>query len=384
MQDSQVDNFDEIKKILANDGLDEEELNDSYEHPFDVNSIDIVNVTKTIQQICARMDYGEIIIPDYQREYVWKAHQQSRLIESILLKIPLPTFYIDAKSDEEWIVIDGLQRITTIYNFYKGRFSLSNLEYLNDELQGITFKDFEEKAELKKYLRRFNETELLMYLIKPGTPKEVALNIFGRINTLGSPLSQQELRHALYQGKSTQLLDELSKLPSFIKALTQQSLRRMTRMSDKELILRLLAVQVQGLQKYDGSLSTYLSKTLGLINDMNDNEIYILKDFFDNAMRKSSLVFDNLAFRKIFTYDSIGNYRRPINKPLFETVAFCIEKYDDDILIEKKEEIITLFKEAMSMNVEYFNSLTYSTNTKDVMKTRFKVAESIFLSVCSS
>lgn len=384
MQDQQVDDYEEIKKVLDNDGLDEEELNETHEHPFDVNSIDIVNVTKTIQQICSRMFYNEIIIPDYQRDYVWKPHQQSRLIESILLKIPLPTFYIDAKSDEEWIVIDGLQRLTTIYNFHQGKFSLSNLEYLNDELNGVFYKDFEEKAELKKYLRRFNETELLMYLVKPGTPKEVALNIFGRINTLGSPLSQQELRHALYQGKSTKLLNELTELPSFITALTYQSLRRMTRMADKELVLRLLAIKVHGLSKYDGSLSTYLSKTMGIINEMSDKEIDALKIFFDNAMKKSSIVFNNLAFRKIYTTDSKNNYRRPINKPLFETIGYCIEQYDDEQLIKNKNSIIQYFREAMTLNAEYFDSLTYSTNTKEVMKVRFAMAESIFFSACKS
>ena len=374
--------YDLIKKEILNDGVDEEETDGLTEHPFSVNNIDIVNVPIMVQQICSRMEYGEIIIPEYQRGYVWKPYQQSRLIESILLKIPLPTFYIDAKSDTEWIVIDGLQRITTIYRFCTNAFPLSDLEYLKDDLEGKYFRDFEKDENLKKYIRRFNETVLLIYLVKSGTPKEVALNIFGRINTLGSPLSQQELRHALYQGASTKLLAELAALPSFSKALTQQSLNRMQRMSDKELILRLLAVKVLGLKKYDGSISRFLGDTMAKINTYSQHEIDELKLFFNAAMEKAYIVFENLAFRKIYLDDQPNSYRRAINKSLFESIGLSIVNYSDSILNEKKFEIINKIRDRMLNDRAYDESLSYQTNTKSVIEYRLNTIQNIFEEVC--
>lgn len=371
-----------IKKEIENEGLDEEETDENKENPFCVNDIDIVTVTKTIQQVCSRLDFEEIKIPDYQRDYVWNQKQRSRLIESILLKIPLPTFYIDAKSDTNWLVIDGLQRLTTIYKFYKNEFALQDLEYLDGELAGKKYDDFKNEDDsnknLRKYLRRFDETELLIYLVKPNTPKEVALNIFGRINTLGSPLSQQELRHALYQGKSTKLLELLSSSEEFIQVITRSSYTRMKRMSDRELILRLLAIKVNGIEKYNGNIGSLLNATMNILNNMSDSELNELKDFFLNSMKKAYLVFGNLAFRKIYLNDT---FRRAVNKPLFETIGLQISKFDDNNLIKNKEKIVERLREYTSTNFEYDNSLSFHTNSKIAFKTRMNIAENLFSEV---
>ncbi len=382
--------YDKVTSEINEDGFEqesEEESNSS--KPYDLNSIDIMSSTKTVQQICSRITYDEIELePDFQREKVWNKKQKSRLIESLLLRIPLPTFYVYVKKDpnkkeisiddDTWVVIDGLQRLSTLDEFCRDDgFILEDLEYL-EELNGKTFKDFKDNKEFRKYERIINETELLIYIVKPSTPKEVALNIFGRINTLGTPLSSQELRHALNLGKSTKLLKELTELDSFICSITEKSLKRMKRMSERELVLRLLSFKVLGFEKYDRSIAKFLDNTMDEINKYTDSELEELKSYFDNAMKKSFLVFGEYSFRKININDSS---KRPINKPLFETIGYYINNYSYEELEIKKEELFNAFAEKMTNDSEYFYSLSYSTNTPKVLQTRFEKTKIIFKKV---
>jgi hypothetical protein len=379
--------YDKVTKEINEDGFEEETEDEvTSKKPYNLNNIDIMSAIKTVQQVYSRISYGEIELePDFQREKVWNKKQKSRLIESLLLRIPLPTFYVYVKKDptkkeisiddDTWVVIDGLQRLSTLFDFCKDDgFLLEDLEYLT-ELDGKSFKDFKDNKEFRKYERIINETELLIYIVKPSTPKEVALNIFGRINTLGTPLSPQELRHALNLGKSTKLLKELTQLESFNNAVTEKSLKRMKRMSERELVLRLLAFKVLGFDKYERSIAKFLDETMDKINTFNDEEIKELKEYFDNSMKKSFLVFGEYSFRKILMNDTS---RRPINKPLFETIGYYINNYSYEELTVKKEELFNAFSKKMSLDSDYYYSLSYSTNTPKVLKTRFDKTKEIF------
>lgn len=169
---------------------------------------------------------------------IWQPKKQSLLIESILIRIPLPAFYIDASDDKRWIIIDGLQRLTTLYNFIieeddKKRLHLRDLEFLGKQLR----LDAPAKERLDTWdklprdlQRRIDETQVTLYLVQPGTPAKVKFNIFKRINTGGVPLSGQEIRNALNLGKSTDLLNELAQSEPF-KVATDNSVSPM-RMTD--------------------------------------------------------------------------------------------------------------------------------------------------------
>ena len=142
--------------------------------------------------------------------------------------------------------------------------------------------------------------KLTLYLIRPNTPEEIALNIFTRINTLGEPLSPQEIRHAIYNGKSTQLLKELSQTSEF-KTLVKPTEAMTRRMNERELILRLLAFKLTNYAEYKKSnnLAMFLANSMKNINNLEDKEINNLKNFFIDSMKKSALVFGDFAFRKI-------------------------------------------------------------------------------------
>ncbi len=185
--------YEKLVKTIDEDGLEREEIKKGEEKekkPYDTNKIDIISTTKTVEQICRRIEYKEIELePDFQRAKVWNLEQKSKLIESILLKIPIPTFYVYVQKtknsydydidNDRWVVIDGLQRFSTLYEFYRNEFKLQDLEYLK-ELDGKTFEDFKNKEYRQQY-RTLTETELIIYVIKPDTPKEIAFDIIGRI-----------------------------------------------------------------------------------------------------------------------------------------------------------------------------------------------------------
>lgn len=252
-----------MNKNLTEDGngIDKEEFED-ITTPYDVTKIDIIHDRLSVDHLFKRYRNEELILnPDFQRNEVWKDVQKSRLIESVLIKIPIPAFYIDARDEEKWIVIDGLQRLSSIFRYVKDEFKLKNLEFLK-ELEGKKFKELE-----RKFQRRIEECQLILYTVRPNTPEEIAFNIFTRINTLGSPLSNQEIRHAIYQGKSTKLLTRLADSTAF-KAAVSPTPGMVRRMNDKELILRLLAFKIFGYKNYQKSnnLSMFLSDAMKKIN----------------------------------------------------------------------------------------------------------------------
>ncbi len=180
--------------------------------PFDPSQIDISMQSMTMDSLVKRIKNEEINLnTDFQRRGgLWTKVQKSQLIESLLLKIPLPAFYFDAGVDDEWLIIDGLQRISTIKEFMIDKtFKLKGMEFFGD-LEGVGFDDLP-----RVFVRRIEETNLVVFTVKRGTPLNVKYNIFNRINTGGLELNSQEIRHALNQGKAVEILKDLSAREEF-------------------------------------------------------------------------------------------------------------------------------------------------------------------------
>jgi len=199
-------------------GIEAEQPSSGFEHirePFDPEKIDVTTRSMTLDLVVKRLVEREIdLMPDFQRRAgIWDQRRKSQLIESMLLRIPLPVFYMAAKEDESWSVVDGLQRLTTLKEFVVDKsLALDGLEFLSS-FDGKHF------AELSRQMqRRVLETEVTLHVIQPGTPPAVMFNIFKRINTGGMPLSPQEIRHALLLGRSTRLLKELAESEDFKEA----------------------------------------------------------------------------------------------------------------------------------------------------------------------
>lgn len=335
----------EIDEELAADGSRSGvEKDDDFElsEPFNPMTISIEPKVVPMETVIRRLLAGSIrLAPDFQRSFVWDITKSSQLIESLMLRIPLPMFYVSANAEGEWDVVDGLQRLTTIRNFILGgnpkvpnavSFKLKNLEFWGERFDNKSFEQIQAEPGNARIINNILETEMRFTVINPGTPEEVKRNIFKRINTGGMPLTIQEIRHALYQGHSTSLLQSLVNLPEFKKSVNNSV--DDSRMAGRELILRFLAFYHRHHSKYPGNMDKFLSDTMRFINrDKNilcdptfelasrisDEDLTInkLTDKFKLAMRRCYEFFGPYAFRK-----SIPNQRRtPINKALFEVWA---------------------------------------------------------------
>ena len=207
---------------------DDEEMSvdEDENDPFDPEEVSIDTKPITMETLLRRLDQGSIKLnPDFQRNEVWSDDRKSQLIESLLLKIPIPMFYVSSDEKSNWTVVDGLQRISTFRDFVLGKkflsdpqkyraergngMRLSRLEFWR-KLEGLRMND------LPPHLyNRVIETVFTFTIINPGTHEEVKRNIFKRLNTGGMPLSSQEIRNALYTGTSTILLNELANMKEF-------------------------------------------------------------------------------------------------------------------------------------------------------------------------
>jgi hypothetical protein len=336
--------------------------------PFDPEKIDVKTKAMVVDLIMARIRGGtrEIdLMPDFQRRAgVWDTTRKSRLIESLLLRIPLPVFYMAANEDECWSVVDGLQRITTLKEFLHDKtLRLEGLEFLRD-LNGKRFGDLTRQMQ-----RRIQETEVLVHIIQPGTPSAVMFNIFKRINTGGMPLSGQEIRHAIKQGVSTRLLKELAESDPFKKA-TRDSIKD-ERMADRECVLRFCAFWITSPEKYAlGDLDAFLIDAMDQINKWAPEQVEQLKERFFASMNAAQEIFGGWAFRKYYGQ----HFRRtPINKAIFESWAVNLANLPaEDLAVLKSRRELVMKKFALLMGTDFEKAISIGTGTVANVRRRFR------------
>jgi hypothetical protein len=334
--------------------------------PFDPTKIRVETQAKTIDNLISRMEHDEIVLqPDFQRADVWEDTARSRLIESVLIRIPLPAFYMDATDDEKWIVIDGQQRLSTIRRFVIDKsLRLSNLEFLT-ELEGFSFDQLPQSLK-----RRIRETNITVYLVERGTPPEVKFNIFRRINTGGLPLSAQEIRHALNQGKATEILKELSSSEAFLAA-TAGGVSPL-RMADREMVLRFLAFVLHDPESYPSvEFDTFLSGVMAELNKMEEAELNRLRGRFGVAMNRAKELLGDYAFRK---RSSPTARRQPINKALFEAWSVNLDALDKNQmpkLSDRKDQLIRRYIE-LNNDPTFLNSVSQGTGDVKKIQLRFR------------
>ena len=352
--------------------LEQDDPTEQITHPFDPEQISIHTQNIVVEQLVSRIRFKEIdLAPDFQRlRGIWNAERRSRLIESLLLRIPIPVFYVAADVHEHWSVVDGVQRMSTIYEYVTGEFALQKLEYL-------TWLDGSWHNELPRRMqRRISETQLIINVIQPGTPAEVMFNIFLRINTGGMTLNGQEIRHALHPGPARGYLEELAKSDQFARA-TDSSISP-TRMADRECVLRFLAFHINPWEKYAANdLDGYLGSVMDEINKMDSSKRTALAADFNKAMHAAFEVFGDNAFRKPRAED---NRRRPVNRALFESWSVQLARCSAeqiDLLIKQREQVQSQFERLMKEDQDFDRSVSYATGGPKRVQKRFRAVEQL-------
>lgn len=367
---------DEDIIITDEDTPEDEDSGGLYPYDPTKEDIDIREDPQTVFELIRKYKQGKLIIdPDFQRNLVWGIEQKSRFIESVILNFPLPPWYVNQSKEGKYIIVDGLQRTTTLYEFIEyPKFELKGLKAL-PRLNGYTFDSL---ADLEgDYQAKIEDKKLTLYTIRPSVSSKVVYDIFNRINTGGTKLNQQEVRNCIFSGKSTKLLKELSEQDYFRKAIDQGISPK--RMKDREVILRYLAFQIFDYQtEYEGDMSLFLEKVMKTINLMSNEEIEELKKNFKLVMLFTYNIFSNNNFR-LPTTDKQGNHRRGrINVALLESVGYFfslkIKEYINFIL--QKERIKQNFQKLLK-NPDYLDAIKSGTSSKAKVITRFNLAQQI-------
>lgn len=374
-----IQNHD-LKDKSELDAFEEEDMGSSEEknveiQPFDPAKVDVSILTPNLGTIIARLRHDEIdLLPDFQRSGdLWSPQEQSRLIESILIRLPIPAFYFDALIEDRWQVVDGLQRLSAITNFVINKtLKLTNLEFLT-EFEGCDFDSLPRSQQ-----RRIDEFQISVYLIKPGTPLEMKYSLFNRINTGGLKLNPQEIRHAMSQsvksGRASKFLRELVREPGFL-AVVKNSNHRMTH---EELVLRHITFSLFGLVPYKSSLPKFLNLGMTELGSLGDSDYARLRYDFVESLKTAYLVFGEDAFKKTLAQPG---HKKVINKPLFEAVSVCLAGLSDDersyIANYKdgyKKAFINLLQEPA-----FDISISKSTANTENVQTRFSRVRKLFM-----
>ena len=338
--------------------------------PWDPEKIRIHTKHYSLRQVVDMIAEGDIdLAPDFQRQYVWRARQRSGLIESLLLGIPLPSFYFNEDGTGRLQVVDGVQRLTTIFRYVtEPTFKLGEVTYLH-ELKGQGFDDL-----AMLYRRRLSSAQFVAHVIDPQTPYRVKFEIFRRINTGGTPLSAQEIRHCMSKTRSREFLKDLVNDRSFVTA-TGGALNNHPRMADREVALRFVAFRLFTSDEYaqHGSFDEFLGSVTERLDDPAIENLDQLRTDFVRGMTNGSAVFGDHAFRK-WPWEAAR--KSPINRALFESWGTVLADYDETAVQSAAEDLVNRAREMMTNDFEFINSISGSTGDVRNVRTRLdKVRE---------
>ncbi|MDB5029459.1 DUF262 domain-containing protein [Mucilaginibacter sp.] len=345
----------------------EDEVDNGGLYPYDpaYTDIEIGEEPYSVFEYLRQLDKDRINIqPDFQRNQIWSDFQKSQFIESIILNFPLPPIYLNQTKDNKFIVIDGLQRTTTIRDFYKGEYPLTGIKAL-PKYNGLYFEDLPEMLRSK-----FEDKKLTVFVLKPSTPMVVIYDLFNRINTGGTQLNRQEVRNCIFIGKSTRLLKELSAKEEFKEAIWWGV--RDNRMKDREVVLRYLSFRWFDFENdYKGDMSDFLEISMRSINQMDDLRIAGMKADFIRTMEWSYKIWERENFRIPTEYT-----RGTINTAILESVGRYIS-FKSDAFLETNKKVMYDNYFTLIRDSKFKDAVTTSTSSKAHVFDRFTQAEII-------
>lgn len=374
-------------------GLEDTESKDVLEAvPYDPKHIKIRNENWSIKYIYDLIkEFNDVNLnPDFQREFVWDKVRKSRLIESLMLGIPIPAFYLAENDRGKMSVVDGLQRLTVIESYLSNEFPLKKLEYLQ-EYEGFYFKDDSNKKGIPfEFVKRILQTQINVNIIEASSPLKVKYDVFRRINTGGKPLNNQEIRNCLAEPSTRELINSLAKSEEF-KDATGNSVKTV-RMDAQELVLRFIAFYyIRNLNtnltnkfeyEYKGDMQTLLDECVGRLNTDGSKYHQIIKRDFLNAILNAKYLFGKFSFRKIRPEHL--DPRAPkqlINKSLFLTWSILLSQYNFNVVKEQNQEgaFAEILATQLDIDPDYWYVVSLNTSDKNFLDMAFRKAETIIL-----
>jgi len=305
-----------------------------------------------VDSLVKRMENEEIKIPHFQREYVWNHEEASRFIESLILRLPVPSiFLLRDKFSNSLIIIDGQQRLKTLLYFFKGQFPDGKKFYLKNVLPQFEKYTFNELSLSDQ--RELENSIIHCIVIMDEENSDAPYHLFERLNTTGTPLTSQEIRSALYFGKLNDLIIELSKIEPWNKIVKKDN-----RLTDQEYILRLIALHYD-LDYYNGNMKGFLNQFMLKNRNLNSITIDGVKSFFIPTIEK---------FVELYPFKS-----KPFSIAFFEPLFYWTSKHLN-LSSEKLELIIS----NLDKNEDYNKFVKSSTTSKSSVFNKFQLVKEFF------
>lgn len=300
-------------------------------------TLNLIPIDYPFETLVSRVVSGKLKLdPDFQRKYKWDkdGHKRgSRFIESCLMRIPLPACYFAEDDDASHMVIDGVQRITTIQKFFQDEFALEGLSVYT-ELEGKRF------SELGKYKSILESTTIRCVVLRNDNSKEIVAEIFSRLNQGSVILSPQEIRHAIYPGRFDTLLTELAQEPIVrdFKRGPHSKIDAYNSRESEELVLRFFALQGD-LPGYNENMASYLDAYMREHKDDSELDINTFRMSFRQSLKLCQQAFGALAFKNLAKESS----RRSAS--LWDVQMIGMVNISEDQVSGKESQIVNAFRE---------------------------------------
>jgi hypothetical protein len=324
--------------------------------------INIAQVTFSVFETVRKVERGDIQLgATFQRNPKWLPDKKSRLIESIILDIPIQAVYLSEEDENKYEIIDGQQRIRTITEFIDNKFKLESTDFCK---ANTYFKDLEPSIK-----RKIEDFQIVIFVVKKDNHPDVKFEIFERINTGAVKLNSQELRNCAYRNKGIPFIKELVNEEIFKKVIKDKQVS-INGMQDQELVLRFMSFYYKGVESYTGNLKRFLNDTLENYEQYRNKEKEFKKVFIE-TMNNIYTVFGNDAFiiktRKNTSKDKI-------NIALFEIITCSFAKYSSIDIENNKKHIKDRLECLIAESRLFKESITSaSTTTKGKTYERFEI-----------
>jgi Protein of unknown function DUF262/HNH endonuclease len=312
--------------------------------------------------------------PSFQRYFVWNNTKASRLIESLLLDIPIPVIYVAEEKDQTYSVVDGQQRLTSICAFIDGQFlekekrdfRLSSLQVM-DELNGKKFKELSPPLQ-----ESINNASLRVIIIESESHPDVKFEVFERLNLGADKLNDQELRNSMYRGRYNDLLEQLTRNSYLRKVLGSKEPDK--RMSDRQLILRFLAMWHKTHLHYKGPMKRFLNQEMEDHRNPSESELNRMKEAFEKSIEMAYTVFGKNAFRRFhsgWTAHPDGYWEsNKLNVALWDTLLYTFGFYEKRQIIPIADSVREEFLDLLTSDSTFEDYVTSTTDKPDRIKYR--------------
>jgi len=335
---------------------------------YPIDTVLIRNENRTVHDVLRRIEKGSFLMdPEFQRDFIWPEEKQSKLIESVMMRIPLPVFYLAEDEQGKMIVVDGLQRLSTFKRFVNNTLRLKLPD--QKELHHKRFQDLSPKLQ-----NRIEDCNLILYVIDAKVPERARLDIFERVNS-GVPLTRQQMRNSLYTGQATRFLKKESTSDLFLQA-TGNSLTVST-MRDREFVNRFCAFQVLALDDYKGDMDAFLAQGLKKMNTLSSADLQKLSAEFRTALINNFKVFGRHAFRK---HVNGQEHRSVLNASLWDVMSTGLSRYRETVVEARAKSLRNAFFDLMRDEL-FVRAITYGPNDGRQVRQRFRKARVIFREV---